>query len=133
MKDDRGEMRQMENKKVKRGHIFYLVLFILFIFILSFLSFSLVWVSDHYGNVSFDEIVFHLRMPLQGTSMQFIKSFLDTALKPSLYTAIELSAGILLFRSAFLTFTQTKFLWLQYTNIMRRSGVLAITIWIELL
>ncbi len=123
----------MENKKVKRGHIFYLVLFILFIFILSFLSFSLVWVSDHYGNVSFDEIVFHLRMPLQGTSMQFIKSFLDTALKPSLYTAIELSAGILLFRSAFLTFTKTKFLWLQYTNILRRSGVLAITIWTAIL
>ncbi len=118
----------MDNKKIMRGQLLYMVFLIVSILILSLIGFCLAWVTDHYGNIGFDEIVFHLRMPLQGTSMQFIQSFLDTALKPALYTAIELSGGILLIRGAFLSFPKTKPVWLKYAKNLRRFGVLEIII-----
>lgn len=123
----------MEKKRGKLRHVIYLIFLIASIFILSILSFCLVWVSNHYGNISFDEIVFHLRMPLQGTSVEIIQSFIDTALKPALITAVELTAGLLLIRETFLSFPKTKALWKKSEKLIRRVGLLTMVVWTVLL
>ena len=119
----------MNNIKTIRVQVIFLTILIIVIFILSLLSFSLAWATKHYGNIGFDEIVFHLRMPLQGTSAQFVQSFIDTALKPALLTAIELSAGILLIRGTFLTFPKTKILWIKSRKKLGAGCLLAVIIW----
>lgn len=52
--------------------------------LLLILSLSLAWAYRNYGNIGFEEIVFHLRMPLTGTASNFINSYLRTALVPAL-------------------------------------------------
>lgn len=56
----------------------------LLVFLLLLLSFSLLWCIRNYGNISLEEVVFHLNMPLEGTSDEFIFSYIKTALCPAL-------------------------------------------------
>ncbi len=46
------------------------------VFILLVLTFSYTWGLANYGNVTFEEIVFHLNMPLAGTSQDLIKDYI---------------------------------------------------------
>lgn len=68
------------------------VLFQISVFLCLLLSFSLLWAKNNYGNIGFEEIVFHLNMPLEGTSEEFVQSYIKTALCPAVFLLfLELS------------------------------------------
>ena len=54
-----------------------------FLLIILILSFSLKWAYDNFGAVSFDEIVFHVMMPLDGVSSDMLLDYLSGALFPA--------------------------------------------------
>lgn len=58
------------------------------VFVLLLLTFSLLWAKNNYGNIGFEEIVFHLNMPLQGAAENFVYSYIKTALLPALLFSI---------------------------------------------
>ena len=64
----------------RAGSILYHIVF----FLLLFGTFSLIWVQMHFANISVEEIIFHLRMPLEGTSSSLVRSFMLTSLLPAL-------------------------------------------------
>ena len=78
-----------------KRHIFT-ALFFLALFLLLLASFSLNWTGDNFGGVGFDEIMFHLNMPLKGTGQSFIGSYIKKALLPAVGIVIELLIGIAL-------------------------------------
>ncbi len=59
------------------------MLFYIAIFLLSLISFALIWTKRNYSNIGFDEIMFHLSMPLEGTARTFVTSFIKRVLVPS--------------------------------------------------
>lgn len=59
--------------------IFHILILICFI-----CMFSLKWAKANYGNIGFEEIVFHLNMPLKGTSESLLFSYAKTALIPAM-------------------------------------------------
>ena len=73
-----------------------MTLFFLAIFLLLLASFSLNWTGDNFGGVGFDEIMFHLNMPLKGTGQSFIGGYIKKALLPAVGIVIELLIGIAL-------------------------------------
>ena len=52
-------------------------------FVLLLLTFSLIWAEGRYGNIGFDEIVFHLNMPLKGVAQDYISSYVLGAVRPT--------------------------------------------------
>ncbi len=68
----------------------------LLVFLFLLMMFSLFWAKQNYGNIGFEEIVFHLNMPLKGTSSEFIYSYIRTALIPSVLCFI-LETAVLYF------------------------------------
>ena len=53
------------------------------LFLLLLVTTSLTWARDHYGNIGMEEIMFHLHMPLEGTSQALLDSYFATALLPA--------------------------------------------------
>lgn len=54
------------------------------VFICLLLSCSLLWAKNNFGNIGFEEIIFHLNMPLKGTSNEFIGNYIKMALCPAI-------------------------------------------------
>lgn len=50
------------------------------VLVLLFLTFSYIWALSNYGNISMNEILFHLSISLKGASKELIESFLIKAL-----------------------------------------------------
>ena len=75
-------------KKLKR------VLFFVFIFLLLLISFSLNWVAANFNGVGFDEILFHLRMPLNGAS-SYVNNYIHKVLLPAAGIFVEVLVAIL--------------------------------------
>ena len=48
------------------------------------LLFGVTWGIRHFGNVTIDEIIFHIKMPLKGTSEDLIGNYLKNGLMPAL-------------------------------------------------
>ena len=69
------------------------VLFFVFIFILLLISFSLNWVAANFNGVGFDEILFHLHMPLNGAE-SYVKNYLHKALLPAAGILAEILVAI---------------------------------------
>lgn len=69
----------------KRVSVIRKIIFQSLVFLCLLLSFSLLWTKSNYGNIGFAEIVFHLNMPLEGTSEEFIQSYMKTALCPAVF------------------------------------------------
>ncbi|MDO4272799.1 MAG: LTA synthase family protein [Eubacteriales bacterium] len=72
----------------------------LFVFLLSFigglLAFAAKWAVSSFGNISVDEIIFHLKVPLQGTDTGAVKAFAIQALIPALIiTGVFLTMHVL--------------------------------------
>ena len=59
-------------------------LIVLFLFLGVLLSKTSVWAVQAFGNVTIDEIIFHLKVPLQGTDTTSIVSFIQQALIPAI-------------------------------------------------
>ena len=51
----------------------------IFLLLLLILTFALGWADDNFGMVSFDEIVFHINMPLEGTATNLLQDFMRQA------------------------------------------------------
>lgn len=73
---------------MKKIYIIRRILFHVLILLFMLLGFSLNWVKNNYGNIGFEEIVFHLRMPLKGTSETFIVDYIKSALLPTIIVYI---------------------------------------------
>jgi len=58
--------------------------------LLLFLTFSFIWGVNNYGNISFNEIIFHLNMPLKGTSLSLIISYIIHAIIPTVIAFVFL-------------------------------------------
>ena len=69
------------------------VLFFFFIFLLLLISFSLNWVAANFNGVGFDEILFHLRMPLNGAG-SYVNNYLHKALLPAAGILVEILVAI---------------------------------------
>lgn len=55
----------------------------IFVFMLIFLSLSMLWCLDNFGNIGLSEIIFTLNMPLKGTDNSYFLSYFLYALCPS--------------------------------------------------
>lgn len=75
-------------KKLKR------ILFFVFIFLLLLISFSLNWVAANFNGVGFDEILFHLRMPLNGAG-SYVNNYLHKAFLPATGILAEVLVAII--------------------------------------
>lgn len=60
----------------------------IFIFLLVLLIFAALWTRKYFGNVTFDEILFHLMVPIEGTNSSVLFSFFIKSLVPSLVLSI---------------------------------------------
>ncbi|MEG2028801.1 MAG: sulfatase-like hydrolase/transferase [Bacilli bacterium] len=69
-------------KKVK------FIIGIIFLILAVFTAFLTNWTINTFGLLSFEEIIYHLTSPLQGTSPIMIKSFIYNCLIPSFYVVI---------------------------------------------
>ena len=68
---------------MKRTKPVLTVLFFFAIFILLLISLSLNWIGANFGGVTFDEILFHLNMPLKGTGGDYIHTYITKAVLPA--------------------------------------------------
>ena len=71
----------MKNKR-KTGKLFNIIALILLTFLLV-LTMSVGWGAAHFGNISMDEIMFTLNMPLEGSGSEFIVDYIKTVLFPA--------------------------------------------------
>ena len=69
------------------------VLFFILIFLLLLISFSLNWVAANFNGVGFDEILFHLRMPLNGGG-SYVNNYLHKAFLPAAGILAEVLVAI---------------------------------------
>ena len=46
-------------------------------------TFCLIWARRYYGNIGFEEIVFHLRIPIEGTSKRILLNFAKNCIFPT--------------------------------------------------
>ena len=113
---------------MKKGKTAITILFFLAIFLLMLISFSLNWTGDNFGGVGFDEIMFHIHMPLKGTGQSLIGGYIRLALVPAIGITIELLIAI-----AFIRFLIGK---TRFQNILERTrsiriaaGMTTIIIW----
>ena len=74
------------------------VLFFAAVFLLLLLTFSISWAIRNYHNIGFDEILFHLNMPLQGADY-YINDYLRAVMKPAtgIFAEIVTAAVIVYF------------------------------------
>ena len=76
-----------KNKILKLLRIFVMLLIL---FGLLLISFSLNWVGANFGGIGFDEILFHLHMPLKGTGSNYISSYIYKTLIPAVGIIVEI-------------------------------------------
>lgn len=90
-------MKRVVKKIKKERKIIYSVLVALLLFINILVLLELFWLEKNVGTVSFDEIIFHLRVPKEGTSTDLVKSNLFRCIIPSIL--VSLGMFYILFRS----------------------------------
>lgn len=71
---------QIKRTKKSVFSIFWIIL----LFILIFLSYSMKWCMTYFGNISMNEIVFTLNMPLKGTSEEYFDTYFNEVFNPFL-------------------------------------------------
>ena len=103
------------------------ILFFIALFLLLLASFSLNWTGDNFGGVGYDEIMFHLNMPLKGTGQSFIGSYIKKALFPAAGIVIELLIGVALVKAFLGESAKEKLSKIRKYNMV--AGVLVIVIW----
>lgn len=74
------------------------IIFFAAVLLLLILTFSISWTKRNFNNVRFDEIVFNLSMPLEGTAGQVLLSFLIGVVGSAIGVLAEIIAGLFLFR-----------------------------------
>ena len=74
-------------KKKIKSTLGYAVVFLL-VFSGALLAFAARWAVNSFGDISVDEIIFHLRVPLEGTEGDVLKEFAVQALLPTIVITI---------------------------------------------
>ncbi|MBU9739251.1 LTA synthase family protein [Diplocloster agilis] len=72
------------------------------IFLSRLVSLAAGWALDTFGNISVDEIIFHLKMPLEGTNPDYFVNFAKSCVLP----ALTFTLPVLLFIIVFLTINE---------------------------
>lgn len=72
----------MKKRILKNSLLFFIIFFCVL------LIFSASWIKGTFGLVTFDEILFHLTVPLDGTNSSYIFDFIFTALLPSIFISL---------------------------------------------
>ena len=131
--EEETQMASSENKSKTRGVAGKIILYAL-IFLVLLLTFSYHWTSREFGNITFAEIIFTMNMPLQGTSSTFVKSYILTALLPS----VAITAGLILVCALChrLMKRRNAALWEKWLRLRALRGVawaLAIALWLGVL
>lgn len=70
-------------RKMRRRELFFIIPLHLLVLVLLVLIFAYLWGVRQYPVISLEEIVFHLFMPKEGTSIEFINGVLGSVLLPS--------------------------------------------------
>ena len=109
-----------------------IVLFFIFFFILLLISFSLNWIGANFNGVGFDEILFHLRTPLNGAE-PYVSSYINKVLLPAVGILAEVLVAIL-FIKLFLDMKprwkdRLKSIFAPLTMHSRLVGILFILVW----
>ena len=78
---------------------------LLFLFLL--LTLSIPWTLRNYDNIGFDEVVFHLNMPLKGASV-YMENYRKVVLLPAIGISVEVIASIVMVSLFLGSFTKTK-------------------------
>lgn len=83
------QKNQKKNQKKKiAGNIVYLFLMYLLFMLSRLIYFAMNWSLEEYGEIPFGQIVFHLKVPLKGTSNDIIMGFISGFLHDSLIVLI---------------------------------------------
>ena len=80
--------------KKKIVNLFGSILSMLFITLIILLSFSLKWMLKTWANLSIDELIYHLKAPLEGTNNEMIIDYLRECLLPTLIIAMIIACII---------------------------------------
>jgi len=75
-----------------RNNIKYLIMFVLFVILLLNIIFLFVsrWLEENVGLVSFDEIIFHLNVPVDGTDSNMVNDIILKCIVPSICIFISI-------------------------------------------
>ena len=76
----------------------FTVVFFTILFFLLLITFSLNWTGDNFGGVGFDEIMFHLNMPLKGAGHSYFPSYFQKAFIPAIGIVAEMIVAIYLIK-----------------------------------
>ena len=106
---------------------FLAALFFIALLILLWVSFSLNWIGDNFGGVGFDEIMFHLNMPLKGAGQSFVGSYIKKVIVPAVGIVVELIIGIALVKAFIPKGKREKIF--RPNRIRAAAGILVIVIW----
>ena len=87
-------MKGQTFRSVGKGIGIFLVLLVFGLGILLFLAVD--WSIDFFGEITIDEIIFHLKVPLQGTDQNTILDFIKRCLMPAVLSMLLLAAVCLL-------------------------------------
>lgn len=82
---------------MKRNRLLVILNFVLFFGAIFFIS-SLVWVTKMYGQISIDEVVFQMLVPVDGASKELLIKFLNESLLPSLFWFMSMVIPFLIIR-----------------------------------
>lgn len=50
--------------------------------------FSIIWVKDHFGKVDFEQLIFHLKVPMDGANLDFIWSYIIVCVIPAVIITV---------------------------------------------
>ena len=111
------------------------VLFIIAIFILLLLSLSLNWIGANFGGVTFDEILFHLNMPLKGTGGNYVQTYITKAVLPAAGIIVEALVLFFIIRAFLQMFPKA---WEKVKNGLEKvqkysvwAGIVIIVVWLS--
>ena len=107
----------------------------LFIVTLGFtLAISSKWAYSYFGLSSFEQIVYHIKVPLEGTNTQFIFGWMKKCLLPGLIFGLIFSwipiniAKLILYFVVYMVFVKFIFFHMFLTNLRRRISLINTTL-----
>ncbi len=133
MSDKQRNVRKSETsentvkKKMPKKQVAGVIIFLSCLFVLLLITFSLNWIAANFGYVGFDEIIFHINMPLKGTGDNYIGSYIHKALLPAAGIVVEVVAGCVIAKLLLDSFPKTKKALIEKTEgIIRHLRILAV-------
>ena len=96
--EKRQNMLKNDMKKKRKNGTIILILTVILFFIALFFAFGIYFLESTWSNLTFDEILFHIKAPLLGTAKGIMKRFIVQALLPSIGGTAAMLVLLLLMR-----------------------------------